>query len=74
MKNVRESDKLLSGGEKAVRREDYEAIPGEREDSGQDQKGSGEREDSRQDLEIVWKSDTQEENGINYQFFEYKRK
>ncbi|NBI64641.1 dihydrofolate reductase [Clostridiales bacterium] len=30
--------------------------------------------DSRQDLEIVWKSDTQEENGINYQFFEYKRK
>ena len=57
-----------------MRREDYEAIPGEREDSGQDQKGSGEREDSRQDLEIVWKSDTQEENGINYQFFEYKRK
>ena len=34
-----------------MRREDYEAIPGEREDSGQDQKGSGEREDSRQDLE-----------------------
>ena len=49
VKNVRESDKLLSGGEKAVRREDYEAIPGEREDSGQDQKGPGEREDSGQD-------------------------
>lgn len=30
--------------------------------------------DSRQDLEIVWKSGTREENGVKYQFFEYKRK
>ncbi len=30
--------------------------------------------DSRQELEIVWKSDMQEENGVKYQFFEYKRK
>ncbi len=30
--------------------------------------------DQQQEFEIVWKSGMQEEKGINYQFFEYKRK
>lgn len=30
--------------------------------------------DQRNDLEITWKSQMQEENGIRYQFFEYMRK
>lgn len=29
--------------------------------------------DKREDFEIIWKSDIQEENGIKYQFFEYRR-
>ena len=30
--------------------------------------------DERDDLEITWKSDMQEDNGIKYQFFKYMRK
>lgn len=30
--------------------------------------------DEMPEFEVVWKSEMQEENGINYQFFEYRRK
>lgn len=30
--------------------------------------------DSREDVEVVWKSGMQEEKGVKYQFFEYRRK
>jgi len=29
--------------------------------------------DEREDFEVIWKSEIKEENGIKYQFFEYKR-
>lgn len=30
--------------------------------------------DGREDMEIVWKSEMQDHNGLKYQFFEYRRK